>query len=93
VKISFDPIKRERTLRERKLNFARAAEVFEGLTATHRDDRRDYGEIRYQTYGLLEGRLVLVVWTQRFEARHVISMRKCNAREKKKYAEQLGRSG
>jgi uncharacterized protein (DUF4415 family) len=39
------------------------------------DDRWDYGEERYQTYGLLDGRLVLIVWTPRDAARHVISMR------------------
>jgi uncharacterized DUF497 family protein len=34
------------------------------------------------TDGYLRGRLVIVVWTQRGEARHVISMRKANDREK-----------
>jgi len=92
VKISFDPKKREKILRERQLDFGRAGEVFEGIIVTQRDERRDYGEIRYQTYGLIEGHLVMVVWTRRFETRHIISMRKCNAREKKKFSEQLGRS-
>ena len=57
-------------------------EVFAGLTLTLLDERQDYGEIRYQTYGLLDERLVMMVWTQRGETRHIISMRKCNAREK-----------
>jgi uncharacterized DUF497 family protein len=69
MEISFDPAKREKTLRERKLDFGRAAEVFAGLTFTQRDERRDYGEIRYQTYGLLDGRLIMMVWTYRFDSR------------------------
>jgi uncharacterized DUF497 family protein len=34
--------------------------------------------------------MVVVVWTQRGEARHVISMRKANDREQARYARYLG---
>jgi uncharacterized DUF497 family protein len=54
------------------------------------DDRRDYGEPRFQTYGLLDGHVVMVVWTPRGADRHVISMRKCNAREKTRFQARLG---
>lgn len=93
MKISFDPKKREQTLAERGLDFADAAEIFAGPTLTLLDDRFDYGETRFQTYGLVGGRLMLVVWTPRGGARHVISMRKCNDREKKKIAHRLAQSG
>ncbi len=49
MKITFDPAKRELTLRHRSLDFARADEVFSGRTASVADDRRDYGEIRLIT--------------------------------------------
>ena len=91
--IVFDPAKRARTLAERGLDFADAATVFAGVTLTLADQRRDYGEERWQTYGLLDGRLVMLVWTARGDDRHVISMRKCNDREQAHYGEQLGRSG
>jgi uncharacterized DUF497 family protein len=64
------------------LNFTDALVVFAGPTITVQDTRRDYGEARFQTVGFLADRMVMVVWTPRNEARHVISMRKCNAREK-----------
>jgi uncharacterized protein len=83
VKITFDPAKRDLALRHRGLDFARAVEVFAGRTATVVDDRRDYGETRYITAGHLDGRLVVMVWTQRGEARHIISMRHCHAKEEK----------
>jgi len=88
--ITFDPVKRETTLRERGLDFALAAEVFEGHTYDRVDDRRDYGEVRIITVGTLVGRMVVLVWTQRGEARHVISMRKANDREQALYARYLG---
>jgi uncharacterized DUF497 family protein len=64
--------------------------VFSGATPTLLDDREDYGEQRFQTYGLLGRRLVMVVWTPRSADHHVISMRKCHAREKARYATRLG---
>jgi uncharacterized DUF497 family protein len=82
VKISYDPGKRAITLAERGLDFDDAPKVFAGRGLTLIDDRWDYGEIRYLTYGLLNDRMVAIVWTPRGETRHIISMRKCNDREK-----------
>jgi uncharacterized DUF497 family protein len=89
VKITFDPAKRQASLNERSLDFADASIVFAGPTLTAQDTRRDYGEARYQTVGFLADRMVMVVWTPRDEARHVISMRKCNDREKAIYQERF----
>ncbi|MDP2409034.1 MAG: BrnT family toxin [Pseudolabrys sp.] len=81
MKITFDPSKRDLTLKERGLDFARAAELFAAPTATIVDDPFAYGEVRFITAGHLDGRLVVTVWTPRDEARHVISMRHCHAKE------------
>ena len=89
MRISYDAEKRDWTLRERGLDFEDAAQVFAGTTLTIEDDRKDYGERRYQTMGLLNDRLVMLVWTHRGRARHIISMRKANDREKKRYEAQL----
>lgn len=89
MKITFDPVKRDLTLQERGVDFEEAKLVFAGLTHTFEDDRFDYGETRWVTFGLLRQRLVAVVWTPRGEARHIISMRKCNDREKEKYQARL----
>lgn len=57
--VTFDPVKRDKTLIERGLNFADAALVFEGDTLEIEDDRKDYGEIRIICFGRLAGRLVV----------------------------------
>jgi uncharacterized DUF497 family protein len=88
--ISFDRTKRDRTLLERGLAFEDAERVFEGPTVEGVDDRRDYGEGRIITVGLLDGRMVVIVWTPRDGGRHVISMRKANDREQARYRERLG---
>jgi uncharacterized DUF497 family protein len=87
--LSFDAGKRDRTLRERGLDFADAQSVFQVPSFTYEDTRRDYGETRFITYGLLDGREVTVVWTWRGEDRHIISMRKANDREKARYGPRM----
>lgn len=79
--ITYDPNKRLATLRDRGLDFERATEVFDGDVLDWPDERFDYGELRVVTIGFLDGRMVVVVWTARGDARHIISMRKANARE------------
>ena len=86
-KLSYDPAKREETLKERKLDFEHVVEVFSGPRYTFEDNRRDYGEVRQTTVGYLRGRMVVVIWTQRGASHHIISMRKANVREQKYYKE------
>ena len=86
MRIAFDPVKRDKTLRERGLDFEDAAIVFAGTTVEVEDTRRNYGEPRFICYGLLAGRLVVVGYTPRGAARHVFSMRKANDREKARLA-------
>ncbi|MDM0077275.1 BrnT family toxin [Variovorax sp. J2P1-59] len=88
--IQFDTAKRDKTLAERGLDFARCGEVFAGPVLTQQDDRAEYGEARFMSFGLLDGRHVVVVWTPRGEARRVISMRNANDREIAKHAQRLG---
>jgi uncharacterized protein len=89
VAITFDPAKRDRTLEERAVVFRDAEHVFAGLTLDYEDTRQDYGETRIITIGFLAGRMVMVVWTARGRNRHIISMRKCNAKEQKRYRDRF----
>lgn len=89
MQIEFDSTKRDKTLAERGLDFVRAEEVFSGLHFTGQDTRQDYDEDRFITVGLLDARLVVLIWTPRGEVRRIISMRKANDREKTFYARHL----
>ena len=93
MEITYDAEKRAITLEERGLDFDDAVHVFEGPMFDLEDDRQNYGETRWLTFGLLNDRMVVLVWTQRDEARHIISMRKANERERKKYGGRLDRPG
>jgi uncharacterized DUF497 family protein len=90
MRITFDPRKRARTLKERGLDFDDASEVFAGRHTVVPDDRKDYGETRFISAGFLKDRLVVIVWTPRGEVRRVISMRYCHAEEEALWREELG---
>lgn len=87
--ISFDPAKRLWTLQQRGLDFLDAETVFAGPTIEVPDRRRDYGEARIVCVGWLRGRAVIVVYTERKGIRHIISMRKANEREQRRFLPHL----
>lgn len=52
------------------------------------DDRTDYGELRVSALVPRAGRLYFCAYTQRGTAHRIISLRKANARQVKRYADQ-----
>ena len=89
MRVTYGGAKPASTLAERGLDFEDALHVFAGLHWTAEDRRFSYGETRLQTVGFLAGRMVMIVWTPRGDARHVISMRKCNDREQKAFRQRF----
>ena len=68
------------------LDFADAQHVFDGLVLTTEDKRQDYEEQRFNSLGLLEGRVVHITHTPRGEnVTRIISMRKATKHEEKIY--------
>lgn len=61
MEIEYDAAKAAKTLALRGLDFAHAGKVFNGDTLVYPDTRQDYGEDRYITYGVLDGRVVVMV--------------------------------
>jgi uncharacterized DUF497 family protein len=88
--ITFDPAKRAVTLRERNLDFADAGKVFAGVTVEFEDDRFDYGEVRIVSIGLLGTKVVVIVWTDRGDDQHIISMRLATKGEANDYYRTVG---
>jgi hypothetical protein len=72
----------------RGISFELAAR-FEWVGARIVEDlRKDYGERRFQALGLSENRLHMMVFTSRANKVHVISLRRANKREVKRYEAQ-----
>jgi uncharacterized DUF497 family protein len=85
VRVSYDPTKNERNIRQRGLSFEAAAELDFGSALVSVDERRDYGETRYVALGLLAGRLHVLCFAETDDGIRVISFRKANAREVIRY--------
>ncbi|WP_255449710.1 BrnT family toxin [Shimia ponticola] len=68
----------------------RANEIFGVAHQSVRDTREDYGEPRWITMGYLDGRMVVLVWTERGDTVRVISLRKANEREQKRHCRGMG---
>ena len=89
MRITFNRTKRDKTLADRGLDFRHAKYVFAGTHLTRMDDRREYGEPRFITAGMLDDRIVIIAWTPRGVARRIISMRRANGREIKRLTPDL----
>ncbi len=88
MRIEFDSGKNARNIALRGLSFEKTAE-FEWETAVIIEDvRHDYGEARYRAFGLIGDRLHALVFTPRVGAIRVISLRRANAREVRRYETQ-----
>jgi uncharacterized DUF497 family protein len=88
MEIEFDPEKNAANRHKHRLDLAEAA-AFEFETAVvDEDDRRDYGEARFQALGLIGVRLHMLVFTFRGPNVRAISLRKANKRECAYYEKQ-----
>jgi uncharacterized DUF497 family protein len=85
VVFEWDENKREETLARRNLDFA-SVEYLDWDTAVYeRSDR--YSEVRYMATGYIFNRLHRVVYTIRDDRTRIISLRRANARERRRYAQ------
>ena len=82
----WDQDKAEVNLRKHAISFADAQAVFfDPLRTTVTDHRFDYGETRQLTFGMIDDTLYCVTFTERTNSIRIISARKANARERKRY--------
>ncbi len=85
MEYDWDEAQRRSNIRDHGIDFADVKPVFDGVTVTILDDRFDYGEERFITFGLLDGRVVAVVHTETDEVIRIISVRKATKREESSY--------
>lgn len=93
MQIEYDDLKRQKTLDERGLDFNSAPELFSGIHLTHEDNRREYGEVRNISVGVVDSVVVVLVWTDRPPNRRIISMRKASEDERGEYYNTVARPG
>ena len=90
MRCEWDERKNKINIRKHGLDFSDAWEIFTAPMLTAPDDREDYGEDRWIGIGMLRGRIVVIVFTERDEDTiRVISLRKALRHERTKYEQTL----
>ena len=79
----WDEAKRAANLEKHRIDFAAAHDFDWNNVTIVRSDR--HGETRFVAFGYIENRLYAVVYTQRGDARRIISFRKASSSEVNKY--------
>jgi len=89
VRYVFDPAKDKVNRAKHGVSLALAEVLFAGPHVSMADDRFDYNEVREVALGLINDRLFVCVYADRHAERRVISLRKANKREVRRYGENL----
>ncbi|CAN5425954.1 BrnT family toxin [soil metagenome] len=90
MNFEWDEEKNNANIRKHGFDFADAWKVFGSQLVIELDDRNDYGEDRWAGVGLLEGRIVKIIFTEPNENTiRVISLRKAKKYERQHYAETI----
>ncbi|WP_341527454.1 BrnT family toxin [Nostoc sp. UHCC 0302] len=90
MQFEWDERKNQSNITKHGFDFADAFRIFNLPMLTYLDQREDYGEDRYIAIGLLDGRVVVVVYTEPDEGKvRIISLRKAQSHERKRYEQHL----
>ena len=89
MEFEWDEEKRQQTLKERGIDILYAALIFEGKTLTRIDDRRDYGEERLISLGVVDGEAFIVVHTEREGVIRLITAWKGGRRDRDYYQKSI----
>ncbi|GFM37726.1 hypothetical protein DSM19430T_24100 [Desulfovibrio psychrotolerans] len=86
MRFDWDDTKRRANVAKHDIDFTLAAEMLQCAPHLVRDSRKEYGEDRCQAVGEQDGMVLVVVFTMRDDnVFRIISARRANARERRKY--------
>lgn len=83
--LTWNEPKRKLNLNKYGLDFAGCDAIWDHFTVTREDKRQDYGEERLVCFGILAADVVVLVYTERAQGPHVISLRKAEKHEANYY--------
>jgi uncharacterized protein len=84
--VDWNPAKCSKNIADRGIDFADVLVGFiDPARKVVRDDRKNYGEVRYNMLAKVNGRVFHVTFTERGRILWIISARKANQREQRRY--------
>lgn len=90
MEVTYDAAKNEKNIRDRGLSFERVRDFDFATAQVVPDNRKEYGEERLIALGYLDARLHVLCFVPREGGVRVISFRKANDREVRRYAKTKG---
>lgn len=90
MNFEWDEAKNEQNIHKHGIDFADVPTIFDSTMLIDLDDREDYGEDRWIGMGLLKDNVMVIIFTERLDhTRRIISARKANKNESKRYFDSL----
>jgi uncharacterized protein len=89
VRYEFDPVKDRSNLRKHGVSLTLAEHLDWDAALAWRDDRFEYGEIRYRALVPSGGNLFFVAFAERGTTWRIISLRRANQREVRHYVSRI----
>ena len=89
LQFEWDENKRLNNIRKHGIDFVDAVIIFENDNVIIEDDRFNYNEQRFIALGLLQGWVIVIVYTEREDIIRIISARKATKYEQRTYFEQI----
>ncbi len=89
MRFEWDAAKNDINIRKHGIDFSDAMIIFHGYILTIEDDRFDYPERRFTTFGLMFEHVIAVVHTESEAKIRIISARKATKNERKEYFKQV----
>lgn len=85
MKITFDPAKNAKNKFKHELDFEQAIYFEWARSLIERDDRKDYGEDRYNAIGYIGDTLCFITFIYRKGTARIILLRVVNKKERERY--------
>ena len=83
--LTWNESKRRLNINKHGLDFVGCDAIWDHFTITREDKRQDYGEERLVCFGILVTDVVVLVYSERAQGPHVISLRKAEKHEANYY--------
>jgi uncharacterized protein len=90
MKFTWHEAKRRSNLLQHGIDFEDAKEIWQGQVLEIPSKQEEHGEQRIIAYGVLEGRIIAVVFTWREDAQRLISARRARTHERQHYQNIFG---
>ena len=89
MKFEWDELKNKTNIKKHGIDFRDAQDIFHSIRLSFEDKRKEYREKRFITIGLIGKSVCVVVYTIRNGSIRLISARKANERERRRYYERI----